>query len=195
MDVSIIDYGMGNIRSVSNAIDYLGQEPEVVRTPEELDGEKIIIPGVGSFGDAMKSLGPFIQKIDELLESQRPLLGICLGMQVLYESSEESPGVEGLSLLGGKVTRVDTDLRLPLIGWNNLKVGKDSPLFEGIENGHVYYVHSYHPENSKARIATSDYGAEITANAQKGKGFGTQFHPEKSGKLGLKILDNFLRLE
>ncbi len=182
--VSIIDYGMGNIQSVRNALEFLGVEPVVVNDIKDIDiGRKTIIPGVGAFGDAMKNIQP-------------PMLGICLGMQLFFETSEESDDEKGIAALEGKVVKPNTSQKLPQIGWNSLDIRKKNcPLFDGIENGYVYYAHSFHVDPDEDVIAaTSDYGEEITASVWKDNIFGTQFHPEKSGKVGLKILKNFLRL-
>lgn len=194
--VSIVDYGMGNIRSVSNAVKILGAEARVSSSPDDLDAKKIIIPGVGAFGDAMKNLDPFLPNILEALESNIPILGICLGMQVFFENSEESPKTEGFSILKGRVTKIKTELNLPHIGWNSLDIKKDfCPLFRNLRGGYVYFAHSYYVRPKKdIVVATSEYGTEITASIWKENIFGTQFHPEKSGKLGLKILQNFLEL-
>lgn len=196
MEIQIIDYGMGNIKSVSNALEYLGSEPRVVENSEDLEIERMIIPGVGAFGKAMKNLEPFRLKITKAIDSRIPVLGICLGMQVFFEDSDESGGVKGLSALSGKVTKPETNFRLPQIGWNSLNMKReDCPLFDDIDDGYVYYAHSYHVETRKEFIvATSDYGSEITGSVWDENLYGTQFHPEKSGKLGLKILKNFMEL-
>lgn len=195
MKISVVDYGMGNIRSVTNALRFLGAEPFVVDDPVDLEDGKIIIPGVGAFGDAMDSLRPFLPRLEEAFDAGIPILGICLGMQVFFETSDESPDVSGLGFLKGKVTRPATKLNLPHIGWNSIDIRKRScPLFDDVKNGFVYYAHSYHvvPDDVDVVVAASDYGAEITASIWRGNVFGTQFHPEKSGKLGLRILQNFL---
>ena len=187
---------MGNIRSVYNALKYLGAEPEIAKAPSEVCGEKIVIPGVGAFEDGMNNLRPFIPKIDEFLASGLPLLGICLGMQMLFEGSEESPLVKGTGLMKGKVEKIRTKLKLPHIGWNSLEIRKKTcPLFMDIDEGFAYFLHSYHaaPEDDVV-AATTSYGCEIVACVWKDGVFGTQFHPEKSGDLGLKILKNFLKL-
>ncbi len=193
--VSVIDYGMGNIKSVSNALKFLGVDVEVIDSGDLLDGEKIIIPGVGAFGDAMKNLGPFVPKIESAIESGVPILGICLGMQVLFETSEEFRQIEGLRALKGTVKKLETNLRLPHIGWNYLEIkNKNCPILD-VPGGYVYYAHTYHarPEEDVV-VAISDYGTDITAGIWKKNVYGTQFHPEKSGKLGLKILKNFVEL-
>lgn len=187
---------MGNIKSVYNALKHLGAEPIIANTPSEVTSGKIIIPGVGAFGKGMNNLKPFIPKIREALTSNFPLLGICLGSQMFFEGSEESPATEGLGLMKGKVVEIRTKFRLPHIGWNSLEIKKRScPLFKGVDNGYAYFLHSYHvlPEENVV-VATTNYGCEITASVWKNNVFGTQFHPEKSGALGLQILKNFVEL-
>lgn len=194
--IAIISYKMGNVRSVYNALKYLGAEPIIAKAPSEVSGEKMVIPGVGAFGDGMNNLRPFVPKIREFLASDLPLLGICLGSQMFFEGSEESPTVKGLGLMRGKVVKISTKLRLPHIGWNSLEIRKKAcPLFRGIDKGFAYFLHSYHalPEEDVV-AATTSYGCTITASVWKDNVFGTQFHPEKSGALGLKILRNFLEL-
>lgn len=194
--VAIVNYRMGNIKSVYNALKYLGAKPVFAKTPSEVKGDKIIIPGVGAFGKGINNLKPFIPKIKEILTSNTPLLGICLGLEMFFENSEESPEIKGLELMRGKVTRIRTKLKLPHIGWNSLEIKKKScPLFQNIDNGYAYFVHSYHalPEEDVV-AATTNYGCKITASVWKKNVFGTQFHPEKSGALGLQILKNFLEL-
>lgn len=196
MEVSIVDYGMGNIKSVLNALEFLGAEPKIVKSPKNMNSDKVVLPGVGAFGDAMENLEAFAPKIEGLVASDVPLLGICLGMQAFFEGSDESPQVGGLGLLRGQVTKVDTELKLPHIGWNSLEFEENEcPIFEGIKGGYVYYAHSYHvvPEDDVV-VATSEYGTDITASVREKNIFGTQFHPEKSGKLGLRILKNFLEI-
>ncbi len=194
--ISIIDYKMGNVKSVYNALKYLGGEPIVVKSPSEVNGRRLVIPGVGAFGDGINNLRPFIPKITKLLDSNVPLLGICLGSQMFFEGSEEAPDVKGLGLMKGKVAKIRANLRLPHIGWNSLEIRKkDCPLFKGIDAGFAYFLHSYHalPEEDVV-AATTSYGCTINASVWKDNIFGTQFHPEKSGSLGLKILKNFLEL-
>lgn len=194
--IAIINYKMGNIKSVYNALRYLDMEPIIAKTPSEVRGEKIIIPGVGAFGEGMKNLKPFIPRINECLASDMPLLGICLGLQVFFEGSEEFPGEKGLGLMKGRVAKIRTGLNLPHIGWNSLEIKKVTcPLFKGIKNGFVYFAHSYQalPEEDVV-AATTSYGCEITASVWKDNIFGTQFHPEKSGPTGLRMLKNFLEL-
>jgi len=194
--VAIVDYGMGNIRSVYNAVRYLGAKPVFVSSPSKLKADGIIIPGVGAFGDGARNLSPFFPKIKEAIASDTPVLGICLGMQMFFESSEESPRAKGLAAMNGKIVKVPTRLKLPQIGWNSLKITKKScPLFKGIRDASVYFVHSYHAKPKEDVVAaTTDYGCAVTAAVWKCNVFGTQFHPEKSGTTGLKMLKNFLEV-
>ena len=198
--VSIIDYDAGNIKSVEKALIRLGQSPVVTRDREQiLASDHVILPGVGAFGDAMKKLDEsgLTDVIREVAERKIPLLGICLGLQLFFESSEESPGVEGLHILDGKICRIPTvcGIKIPHIGWNDLSYPNEGRLFAGIEeHSYVYFVHSYYLEAEDARIvkATTKYGTLIHASVEKGNVFACQFHPEKSSEVGLKILKNFI---
>ncbi|MEM1981380.1 MAG: imidazole glycerol phosphate synthase subunit HisH [Candidatus Hadarchaeales archaeon] len=193
--VMILDYGMGNLRSVFNAVKEVGGEPFLVTSPDQLEGGKgLIIPGVGAFGKGMEKLAPFEGVIKEMAGEGLPLLGICLGMQVMFEGSEEAEGKKGLGLLKGRVEKIPTKERLPHMGWNYVEKIRDSPLLRGLEGGYAYFVHSYHPVPSEEEevVATADYGTEVCAAVWKDNLFGTQFHPEKSGPFGLRILKNFL---
>jgi glutamine amidotransferase len=195
MELAIIDYSMGNIRSVCNAFRFLGAEPTVVRKPLALRADKIVIPGVGAFGDGAKNLAPFVPRIKRAVASSTPVLGICLGMHLLFEGSEESPGIRGMGIFKGRVVKVRTRQRLPHIGWNSIKIKKECPLFRGIDGELMYFVHSYHPLPEEDIIAaTTRYGCEVTAGVCGGNVYGTQFHPEKSGEAGLRLLENFLEL-
>lgn len=196
---AIIDYGVGNIKSVCNALSYLGQNAEVTNEPGLLEGaDSVILPGVGAFPDAAERLRA--AKLDQVLKGMagsRPILGICLGMQLLFERGAEVRPCEGLGFVSGSVERIKTNQKLPHIGWNSLKFYNDSPLFRGLEDGgHVYFVHSFCGTNAdpKQVIATTEYGAEVVAAVQNGSVFGCQFHPEKSGEFGLEILRNFVTL-
>ena len=198
--IAIIDYGAGNIKSVENAVRFLGQEAILTRDPEViLSADHIILPGVGAFGDAMARLTKYglVKVIKEAVEKEIPFLGICLGLQLLFESSEESPGVEGLGILKGKILRIpDSDGRkVPQIGWNDLTFPRAGRLFDGISEGaYVYFVHSYYLKASDPAIVTAqtDYGVRIDASVECGNVFACQFHPEKSEAVGMKILRNFL---
>jgi len=196
MDLAIVDYSIGNMKSVYNAFRYLGAKPTVVKKPSDLKADKIVIPGVGAFGDGAKNLAPFIPRITKAITSRKPVLGICLGMHLFFESSEESPGIRGIGVFRGEVVKIRTRQRLPHIGWNSIKIKKKRcPLFRGLNDENMYFVHSYHALPKEDVIATTtSYGREITAAVWKDNVYGTQFHPEKSGRAGLKVLDNFLEL-
>lgn len=201
--VAIIDYDAGNIKSVEKAVNALGYEAVVTRDRSSiLNAEHVILPGVGAFGDAMKKLHSYglVEVIREVAANHTPFLGICLGLQLMFESSEEAPGVEGLSLLKGRIVRLpDTeDLKIPHIGWNSLKYPNPGRLFAGIpEDSYVYFVHSYYLQAGEPEIvkATTEYGALVHASVEKENVFACQFHPEKSSEVGMKILDNFLKIE
>lgn len=200
--IAIIDYDAGNIKSVAKALEYLGEVPVVTRDKEILrNADKVILPGVGSFGDAMQKLHEYdlIEIIKEIIENKTPFLGICLGLQLLFESSEESPNVKGLGILKGKIVRFseENNLKIPHIGWNSLSYPKKGTLFEGIsENSYVYFVHSYYLQaDEDVVVATSEYGNLIHASIEKDNLFACQFHPEKSSEVGLAILRNFIAYE
>ncbi len=201
--IAIIDYDAGNIKSVEKAISFRGGEPLTTRDPEEIrKASHVILPGVGAFGDAMEKLKTFglIPVIKETALSGKPFLGICLGEQLLFERSEESPGVEGLSILKGTVVKFlpTNDLKVPNIGWNSIELHNNGRLFKGIQNGEFFYfVHSYyvHAEEKEIVTATIEYGVTADVSVEKENVFATQFHPEKSSDMGMKVLDNFLAVK
>ncbi len=200
--VAIIDYDAGNIKSVEKALKALGYEAVLTRDRETLlQADHVILPGVGAFGDAMEKLHSYslVDVIHEIVEQKIPFLGICLGLQLMFESSEEAPGVKGLSLLKGEIVRIPEtgDLKIPHIGWNSLKYPNPGRLFQGInEDAYVYFVHSYYLKAQEREIvkATTEYGTLIDASVEKDNVFGCQFHPEKSSDVGMKILQNFLEV-
>ena len=200
--VAIIAYDAGNIKSVEKAIQFLGEEAIITRNPDEiLSASSVILPGVGAFGDAMEKLHNYglIPVIHEVVKREIPFLGICLGLQLLFEKSEETPGIEGLGILKGEIKRIPDkeDLKIPHIGWNSLKYPNQGRLYEGIvEDSYVYFVHSYYlkAEEPEIVVASTDYGTNIHASVEKGNVFACQFHPEKSSSVGLKILENFLKI-
>lgn len=200
--IAIIDYDAGNIKSVEKAILSLGEEVVITRDAQTiLNADGVILPGVGSFGDAMEKLHTYglVDVIHECVAKEIPFLGICLGLQLMFESSEETPGVEGLHLLDGKVLRIpaESGLKIPHIGWNNLHFPKEGRLFQGLpEDSYVYFVHSYYlaAEDEGIVAATTEYGTLIHASVEKGNVFACQFHPEKSSEVGLKILQNFIEV-
>lgn len=200
--IAIIDYDAGNIKSVEKALQYLGEEAVITRDAGEiLMADKVILPGVGAFGDAMEKLNRYglVPVIHEVVEKGIPFLGICLGLQLMFESSEEAPGVEGLGLLKGKIVRIPEGdgLKVPHMGWNSLSFPKEGRLFAGIpENSYVYFVHSYYLQTEEDIVtATAEYGVTIHASVEKGNVFACQFHPEKSSHTGLTILKNFVELK
>ena len=200
--VAIIDYDACNIRSVEKAAALLGHEAVVTRDRETiLSADHVILPGVGAFGDAMEKLHRFglVEVIREAVSRKLPFLGICLGLQLMFESSEEAPGVAGLGLLPGKVLRIPEEegLKIPHIGWNSLTFPNQGRLFEGIAKGaYVYFVHSYYLQAGDSQIVTAatEYGTLIHASVESENLFACQFHPEKSSETGLKILENFLNI-
>lgn len=194
--IGIVDYGVGNLMSVSNALSFLGLESRITCDVDDLErSNAIILPGVGAFPDAADKLRA--QGLDRLIVAQsekKPILGICLGMQLLFERGEEVRPCQGLGFVKGSVEKIPTELKLPHIGWNSLTFPNQSPLFAGIDAGaYVYFVHSFcgKAEDPSQVIAVTDYGAPVVAAVQSGNVFGTQFHPEKSGEVGLAMLKNF----
>ena len=200
--IAIIDFDAGNLKSVEKALQFLGQECVITRAFHEIKkADKVILPGVGSFGDAMSQLKKFeLDKvIHEVAAEQKPFLGICLGLQLLFEGSEESDGVEGLHLLDGEILRIPEQegLKIPNIGWNSLDLQNNGRLFENLNgNPFVYFVHSYYLKAREESIvkATIEYSTHIHASVEKDNIFACQFHPEKSGTVGLQILSNFAKL-
>ena len=200
--IAIIDYDAGNLRSVEKALEALGQQVIVTKDAEMIrQAEKVILPGVGAFGDAMANLQRLglVEVIRETAASGKPFLGICLGLQLLFEDSDETPGVPGLGILRGHIKRIPEQpgLKVPHMGWNNLELHHDGALFRGLpEHPYVYFVHSYYLEAEDPDIvtATAEYGVTIHASVQSGNLFACQFHPEKSSQIGLAILKNFAEL-
>ncbi|MEJ2038396.1 MAG: imidazole glycerol phosphate synthase subunit HisF [Desulfosarcinaceae bacterium] len=196
--ITILDYGAGNVRSVINAVERLGESVKVTSRGEDiLSAEKLIFPGVGAFGSMMGILNEkgLIQALQEYVRADRPFLGICLGMQALFEFSEESGGIQGLGILKGKVRRFNTRLAVPHIGWNGILIRQPTRLFNGISpENKFYFVHSYHivPDDPKVALTTTDYGYSFVSAVQRGNIIGTQYHPEKSGAAGLRLLQNFI---
>lgn len=200
--IAMIDYDAGNIKSVEKALNLLGQEVVITRDSDILlKADKVILPGVGAFGDAMEKIRSYglFDIIHKIVEKGTPFLGICLGLQLLFDESEESPGVKGLGLLKGKIVKIPEGEyeKIPHMGWNSLELMGDGKLFKGIDNGaYVYFVHSYYlkAEDEDIVKATTDYNIRIHASVEKDNIFACQFHPEKSSAVGLHILENFVKL-
>jgi len=200
--IGIIDYEMGNLRSVQKALERLGTQARICDKPEDLEGtDGVILPGVGAFRDAIAALREkgFVEPIQQIVAEGTPLLGICLGLQLLFDVSYEEGEHTGLGIVPGKVVRFESQpgLRIPHMGWNSLDMARPSPLLEGIEPAsHVYFVHSYHvvPENPDVIAARTDHGGPFVSVITQGNLFATQFHPEKSQSIGMKLLENFSTL-
>ena len=201
--IAIIDYGAGNIQSVYKALKFIGADCKVTSDKDEiLNADGAILPGVGSFGDAMDTMTKrgIKDTIIEYTKSGKPFLGICLGLQLLFPESEETPGVKGLDIFKGTITKIPNQnrtLKIPHMGWNNISIKQKNGIFKGIEGEpYVYFVHSFYLKAQEKDIvaATTQYGVEIDAAVQKGNIIATQFHPEKSGEVGLKMLKNFVEM-
>jgi imidazole glycerol-phosphate synthase subunit HisH len=198
--IAIIDYGSGNLKSIRNGFQKIGADVLVTQDKDKLKkADTLILPGVGAFGNAMEHLRKYEEIIHQHIREEKVFLGVCLGLQVLFSESEESPQVKGLDVFPGKVVRFPENLRndglkIPQMGWNNLNIKQKSPLLEGIGRDYMYFVHSYYaqPDDKDVVIATVDYGVEVPAVVGQDNVFATQFHPEKSGAAGLEILKNFL---
>lgn len=201
--IAIIDYGAGNIKSVENAMRFLGHEAVLTRDPQQiLAADHVILPGVGAFGDAMNKIRSYGLEdvIRKTVAQDTPFLGICLGLQLMFDESEESPGVKGLGLLPGKIIRIPDEgvRKVPQIGWNDLSYPVKGRLFEGVAEGsYVYFVHSYYLRAKEREIVTAQtqYGVTIDASVEKGNLFACQFHPEKSEAVGMQILRSFLAVQ
>ena len=198
MKIAIIDYGMGNLHSAAKALEKVGAQVKVTSDPELVrQADKVILPGVGAFGDCMKNLNEreLAPVIHEVIAAGKPFLGICVGLQLLIEGSEEDPGVAGLGIFKGMVRKIAAPgLKIPHMGWNNLEYRTSSSLFQGLPPAaYVYFVHSFHavPTDESCITAVTDYGGQVTAAVGRGLVQAVQFHPEKSSAVGLKILANF----
>ena len=202
--VVVVDYGLGNLRSVTRGLERAGASVTITDDPDSFaDADGIVLPGVGAFREGMDNAGPYREALAAAADRGQPIFGICLGMQMLLGSSEESEhagegDVEGLNFVPGTNIRFDIDRKVPHMGWNELQVERDHPLVEGVDGEYTYFVHSYYaaPDDPNAVVATSDYGVAFPAVIANNAGtvFGTQFHPEKSGETGLRILRNFVDL-
>jgi len=200
--ITIIDYGSGNLKSIRNGFQHIGVEAKISRDPNEIkEAEALILPGVGAFGKAMENLSGFKGAIYNHIDDGKPFLGVCLGLQILFSQSQESPGIKGLDIFKGNVTRFPESLKeegkkIPHMGWNNLQIHQKCPVLNGVKNDYMYFVHSYYvqPVKEDIIIATVDYGVKVPAVVSKDNVIATQFHPEKSGEIGLKMLQNFVKM-
>ena len=196
--LAVLDYGIGNLRSAQKALEHVGASATLTADPSVIEAaDAVVLPGVGAFGRCREALAETgLDRVAlDAVASGRPFLGICIGMQLLYDESEESPGVEGLGVLPGVVRRLPAEVKHPQMQWNRLDITGNSPLFDGLgERPWMYFVHSFAAEATDDVIATVDYGGPVTAAAQRGSVMATQFHPEKSGRGGLAVLENFVRL-
>lgn len=201
--IAIVDYGMGNLRSVERGFAKMGVEAEITRDASVVTrASGVVLPGQGHFGSCMENLARYglVTPIRDFIESGRPFLGICIGLQLLFDGSEESPEVGGLGVLGGRVVRfsdTDSGLKIPHMGWNTVSIRQQTPLTEGIPDGsRVYFVHSYYPvpDDASVVLTTTEYGVEFASSVARGNLYAMQFHPEKSSGLGLRILENFGRI-
>ena len=196
--ITIIDYKSGNLKSISNGFKKIGEDFLITDNIELIsDAKHLVLPGVGAFGSAMENLEPFRDVIYEHVNDNKPFLGVCLGQQVLMGQSEESPNAKGLNLFKGKCEYLPEGVKIPHMGWNKLNVVNDSPILKGVDGEYFYFVHSYHviPEDDEIIAGVCDYGIDVVASLSQNNLFSTQFHPEKSGKAGLKILKNFVNIE
>ncbi len=196
--LAVLDYGIGNLRSAEKAFQHAGADAFLTADPRQVArADAVVLPGVGAFGRCREALADtgLDRVARDAVASGRPFMGICVGMQLLYEGSEESPGTEGLGVLPGRVVRLPDGVKHPQMQWNRLSVRTESPLLEGLgERPWMYFVHSFAPEVTVDTVATCDYGGEVTAMAAHGNVVATQFHPEKSSALGLALLANFVNL-
>ena len=205
--IAIIDYGMGNLHSVQKGFEKVGADAVIITDPTEVaNADKLVLPGVGAFRDAIATLKDkgFVDPVKQFVDSGKPFLGICLGLQMLFETSYEDGKYEGLGIVPGEVIKFDfagrpdeNELKIPHMGWNRLKIKPGNPLFDGLpEEAYVYFVHSYYvvPTDSDVIATTTDHGIEFCSSIKRGNLFATQFHPEKSQAVGLKILENFSQL-
>jgi len=198
--IAIVDYGMGNLRSVTNAFRKLGGDATITRDIETIKNSRaVVLPGVGAFGKCIENLKKFglFDAVKELVMNDKRYLGICLGMQVLFESSEEAPGTEGMGIIKGDVPRFEGNIKVPHMGWNSIEIQRENPIFNGINSGDFFYfVHSYYCRPAEDVTATkTHYGVEFTSSVQKGNLFACQFHPEKSQMVGLRLIQNFIDMQ
>jgi imidazole glycerol-phosphate synthase subunit HisH len=195
--ITIINYGSGNLKSIRNGFLKIGVPAEVTQDSKVIkDADALVLPGVGAFGSAMKHLEMYRESILDFIDQGKPFLGVCLGLQLLLSQSQESPSVKGLDIFPGEVIRLPPGLKIPHMGWNKLDVKTDCPILEGVDGEYMYFVHSYYakPDDEEVVAATTGYGMDVPAVLCRENIFATQFHPEKSGEVGLRILRNFVNI-
>jgi glutamine amidotransferase len=198
--IAIVDYGMGNLRSVTNAFKKLGAPAVITQDKKTIEGASaIVLPGVGAFGKCVENLKrlELFDFIKEIIQGDKLYLGICLGMQILFDESEEAPGIQGMGVIKGRVPRFTGIVKVPHMGWNNIEIMKKHPVFDGIPEGaHFYFVHSFYCEPAEEGVIATKtpYGIKFVSSVHKGNVFACQFHPEKSQKIGLRLLENFIRI-
>ncbi len=194
----VVDYGVGNLRSITRGLEKAGAKVKLTRSVEDLiEAEAVVLPGVGAFRDALKNIEPLRNILLQEVKNGKPFLGICLGLQILFEESTEGGRTQGLSLIKGKVVKLPDSVKVPHIGWNTIEIKKRNPLLNDVAEGaYFYFVHSYYaiPEDEEVIVATTKYGVEFPSVICNGNIFATQFHPEKSGEVGLRVLRNFVRV-
>lgn len=194
--IVIIDYGSGNLKSIKNGFSKIGEETIISNDITEMEkSDALVLPGVGAFGTAMEHLENYKEIIHDHIDAGKPFLGVCLGLQVLFTESQEDEGVKGLDVFKGEVVKIPEGLKIPHMGWNDLQIVNECPILDGIGNDYMYFVHSYYakPDDEDIIAATASYGIDITAAVCRDNVFATQFHPEKSGEVGLNILRNFVK--
>ncbi len=196
--MAVVNYGVGNLRSIRKGLEKSGATVQITHNPKELrSSDAIVLPGVGAFAPAVKNMAPITDVVAEAMNNGKPILGVCLGLQLLFTRSNEGGSVMGLDFISGEVVKLPESLKIPQMGWNTINFANDHPLLEGIKNhSYVYFVHSYYPQPSdpKVIVATTEYGVRFASMVAKKNIFATQFHPEKSSKTGLTILKNFVRI-
>jgi glutamine amidotransferase len=194
--IVIIDYGSGNLKSIKNGFSKIGEETIISNDITEMEkSDALVLPGVGAFGTAMEHLENYKEIIHDHIDAGKPFLGVCLGLQVLFTESQEDEGVKGLDVFKGEVVKIPEGFKIPHMGWNDLQIVNECPILDGIGNDYMYFVHSYYakPDDEDIIAATASYGIDITAAVCRDNVFATQFHPEKSGEVGLNILRNFVK--
>jgi glutamine amidotransferase len=196
--VAVVNYGVGNLRSIKRGLERSGAHVKITHNPNELHrSDAIILPGVGAFAPAVKNLAPITDVVKEAMESGKPILGVCLGLQLLFTRSSEGGSIRGLDFLSGDIVKLPDNVKIPQMGWNTIDFAQAHPLLEGVkDHSYVYFVHSYYPQPSdpKVNITTTEYGVRFPSMVAKKNLFATQFHPEKSSKTGLTILKNFVKI-